>query len=97
MEKIAQDIEVQTGVDMEHNSVIRFRQCILSGDYKQLFAKEIVSHKTFKNGGKCCSIFDLISAQLSPQKKQLLMYFIYEQQYIELMEQGKNIEAIALL
>lgn len=25
------------------------------------------------------------------------MYFIYEQQYIELMEQGKNIEAITLL
>ena len=25
------------------------------------------------------------------------MYFIYEQQYIELMEQGKNIEGITLL
>ena len=97
MQKIAQDIEVQTGVDMEHNSVIRFRQCILNGNYKELFSKEIVAHSTLKSGGKCISVFDQVSAQLTPQKKQLLMYFIYEQQYIELMEQGKNIEAITLL
>lgn len=82
---------------MEHNSVIRFRQCILNGNYKELFSKEIVAHSSLKSGGKCISVFDQVSAQLSPQKKQLLMYFIYEQQYIELMEQGKNIEAITLL
>lgn len=88
---------MQTGVDMEHNSVIRFRQCILNGNYKELFSKEIIAHSSLKTGGKCISVFDQVSAQLSPQKKQLLMYFIYEQQYIELMEQGKNIEAITLL
>jgi uncharacterized glyoxalase superfamily protein PhnB len=97
MQKIAQDIEVQTGVDMEHNSVIRFRQCILNGNYKELFSKEIVAHSNLKSGGKCISVFDQVSAQLSPQNKQRLMYYIYEQQYIELMEQGKNIEAITLL
>ena len=97
MQKIAQDIEVQTGVDMEHNSVIRFRQYILNGNYKELFSKEIVAHQSLKSGGKCISVFDQVSAQLSPQKKQLLMYFVYEQQYIELMEQGRNIEAISLL
>ena len=41
MQKIAQDIEVETGVEMEHDSIIKFRQHIINGQFDLLFARDV--------------------------------------------------------
>lgn len=53
-------------------------------------------HDSLRNGNTK-STFELVTEGLPPQKQQLLSYFIYEQHYIELMESGKSLDAIALL
>jgi hypothetical protein len=77
---------MQTGVEMEHNYVIRFRNCILNGQFEELFQKNIIAHKNLKSGSKCVSIFDQVTQNLPAQKKQLIMYYTYEQWYSELIE-----------
>lgn len=69
-----------------------FRKHILSGQYSLLFAKPEEG-----NGQAEVSIFDKVTQQVPKNKKQTIMYYIYEQQYIELMMDGKNLEAIQLL
>lgn len=98
---VAKDIEKQTGVLMEDDSINSFRQFILQGQYEKLFLKQSENQctqpvKNKKKGSKQ-SIFDKVTASLSNSKKQLILYYIYEQQYIELMQKGNNLEAIALL
>jgi len=55
---------MQTGVEMEHNYVIRFRNCILNGQFEELFQKNIIAHKNLKSGSKCVSIFDQVTQNL---------------------------------
>lgn len=93
---------------MEDESVNLFRKYILEGEYSLLFDKEIVnvdqnqfikaSDKQKNNGiTKLLSIFDKVTQEISTSRKQEMMYYIYEQQYTELMASGKNIQAISLL
>ena len=63
---------------MEQRSVVRFRQYILDGEYQALFAQDTVSgHESLRNG-KPKSTFELVTEGLTPQKQQLLSYFIHE-------------------
>ena len=88
MPQIAKNIEKETNVSMECSNVEVFRMCVLNGQFQQLF------QASEDNQG---SVFDKITANIDKDKKQSIMYFIYEQQYIELMHQGKHLEAISLL
>ena len=84
---------------MEDESVNLFRKYILDGEYNLLFNKEIVKlENSFvkaperKNGAtKLLSVFDKVTQDISTSRKQEMMYYIYEQQYTELMTCGKNI------
>ena len=50
---------------MEHNSVLRFRQHILDGEYEALFAQDTVTNL---RGGKPHSTFEIVTEGLAAQK-----------------------------
>jgi hypothetical protein len=85
-------------VPLEDQSINQFRQYIITGQYDSLFSSTDLVSK-LKNGSKesSNSIFEKVTHKLTNSKKQLILYHIFEQQYIELMEQGKKIEAINIL
>ena len=85
---VAKQIEKETNVSMEDQSVELFRFYILNGEFRNLFQAS--------NDEKTC-VFDKITVSLDRDKKRILEYYIYEQEYIELLHAGKSIEAIALL
>lgn len=101
---IAKQIEKETRVAMESHHIQEFRNSILNGRFELLFQAE-----SSKDEGQLgvkdeqtdevqqLSMFDRVTASISPENKQILTYFIYEQQYLELMQTGKQIEAIQLL
>jgi len=85
---VAKQIEKETNVHMEDQSVELFRQYILSGEFHALFEVE---------GEEKMCIFDKVTLSLGKEKRRVIEYYIYEQMYIELLYQGKSLEAIALL
>ena len=86
---------------MEDKEICLFRDHILKGQYDKLFAKEggekkdSMMSKQAKmqkvGGGRDrrqkynMSIFEAVTHKISNKQKQLLLYYIYEQQYRELM------------
>ena len=76
---------------MEDESIHLFREYILTGEYALLFEKELVENifgdirkqkdsTGKKNGGtKLLSVFDKVTHSAPTQKKQEIMYLIYEQ------------------
>ena len=74
---------------MEDESVEIFRKAILTGDFDALFKEQ--------SGSKSVSLLDQVTEGSTKTNKNTILYYIYEAQYIELMAQGKNIEAITIL
>ena len=64
---------------MEDSCVQHFRSYILLGQYRLLF------DTNNSEGDKSTSVFDKVTHGLTKDKKQIIMYHIYEQEYIELM------------
>lgn len=102
LQGIAKQIEQETNVAMESQHIELFRSCILKGQFESLFRieppkEEIGSQEGLPEAVQQLSLFDKVTASISPDNKQILTYFIFEQQYLELMQSGKQIEAIQLL
>jgi hypothetical protein len=80
-EDLAKELSLRTKVRMEEEVVNDFRTAIMSGDYKR--ARELAARMNVVNGG------------LEVTKR--VEYEMYEQEYLEMIEAGRKIEAIQLL
>eukprot|EP00347_Sterkiella_histriomuscorum_P006141 403353910 len=85
-QQIAKQLEDQSNVKMEDESVNQFKQKILQGEY---FPQKSMGDQMPQN--------PLDSLQIPDYQQRQIQFYLYEQHYLELLERGLKIEAIMVL